>query len=169
MDESMVIGFMEASMVGAGLVLAVYALIIPMSGRIFKELNDELKNDLVEFDKLKSKITPESKEEMKKLNKLRGNMENLKKFPRSLGLGVLITFLLYSLSTLFDAMWFFNPMYVQATGYIFVGLFVSASVMFFAVGLFAISMVWISVQNEFEEFTKKQKRVSSKNSAPSQK
>ncbi len=160
-DESMVIGFMEASMVGAGLVLAVYALIVPMSGHIFKELNNELNDDLIEFNKLKSKITPESKEEMKKLSKLRGNMERLKKLPYYLGFGVLVTFLLYSFSILFDAMWFFNPMSVEATGYIVVGLFVSASVVFFLVGMVAIYIVWVSVQNEFEEITKRQKKLPS--------
>ena len=65
-----------------------------MSGRIFKELDREIKDNLTEFDKLKHMITPESKKEMKKLNKLRSSMQNLKLLPARLGFGVMATFFL---------------------------------------------------------------------------
>ena len=168
LSESIVIGFMGASVVGAGLVLAVYALIIPMSDRIFKELTNEIKVNLIEFDKLKSKITPDSKKEMKRLNKLRSNMENLKKLPTYLGIGVLITFYLYCASTFVDSLWLINSNLPYSNS--FVGnIFITATVAFFIVGTLAIVMVLVPMHNEFEAITKKQKRDSSKNPIPSQK
>jgi len=62
---------MEASITGAGLILAVYALIIPVSHHIFEELNTELKDKETKFEKLKNNLTIESKtNEVKELNKL---------------------------------------------------------------------------------------------------
>lgn len=156
LTDSVVTGFMEASITGAGLVLAVYALIIPMSSRIFKELDREIKDSLTEFDKLKHMITPESKKEMKKLNKLRSNMENLKKLPTYLGIGVLITFLLYCLSVIIGALELISPFY-----YSFEYLpitFIVATVAFFVVGVFAILLVLVPMVNEFEAITKRQKK-----------
>ena len=151
---------MEASITGAGLVLAVYALIIPMSSRIFKELDREIKNNLTEFDKLKNKITPESKKEMKKLNKLRGNIENLKLLPVRLGFGVLITFGLYCLSVIVGAFELITPFYYSVE-YLPI-IFIIATVAFLVVGVFAIVMVLMPMINEFEAITKRQKKVSSK-------
>ena len=151
---------MEASITGAGLVLAVYALIIPMSGRIFKELNKEIQDNLIEFDKLKDKITPESKKEMKKLNKLRGNIENLKLLPVRLGFGVLITFGLYCLSVIVGAFELITP-FNYSVDYMPI-IFISATVLFLGVGVFAIVMVLMPMINEFEAIAKRQKKVSSK-------
>lgn len=148
-------GEAKASITGAGLVLAVYALIIPMSSRIFKELDREIKDNLTEFDKLKHTITPESKKEMKKLNKLRSNMENLKILPARLGVGVMITFFLYCVSTIADSIGLINPSYSRD----FLGIiFIVATGAFFVVGAVAIGMVLVPMVNEFEAITKRQKK-----------
>ncbi len=151
---------MEASITGAGLVLAVYALIIPMSTRIFKELDREIKDNLIEFDKLKNSITPESKKEMKKLDQLRKNINGTKLLPARLGFGVLITFSLYCLSAIVGAVEFVSP-YSQPIDYLPI-LFIVATGAFFVVGGLAIIMVLIPMINEFEAITKRQKKVSSK-------
>lgn len=150
---------MEASITGAGLVLAVYALIIPMSTRIFKELDREIKDNSIEFDKLKTKLTTESKKEMKKLDKLRKNMELLKKLPWYLFIGVLITFAFYSASTIVDSIWFLNP--ASYDDFFIITLFMIGTIGFFSVGLLAVIMVFTPMQNEFEAITKRQKKVSS--------
>jgi hypothetical protein len=131
-----------------------------MSGRIFKELDREIKDNLIEFDKLKSKITPESKKEMKKLDQLRKSMERLKKLPTQLGIGVMITFALYFVSILTDSSWFFisNPNAV----YGIVISFMVATGAFFVVGIVAIIMVLVPMHNEFEAITKKQKSETEK-------
>jgi len=147
---------LEASITGAGLILAVYALITPMSGRIYKELNDEINDNLIEFNKLKNKITPESKKEMKRLSDLRTNMERLKKFPSNLGIGVMITFVLYFFSVLIDSLQLINPSSAFSS-YLFGIVFLLATIAFFMVGIVAVVMVFIPMQNEFEEITKRQK------------
>jgi len=147
---------MEASITGAGLVLAVYALIIPMSDRIFKELTNEIKVNLIEFDKLKTKITPDSKKEMKRLNKLRSNMENLKKLPTYLGIGVFITFFLYCASIFVDSLWLINSN-LPNSNYFLGNIFIGATIAFFIVGELAIAMVIVPMNNEFEAITKKRK------------
>ena len=148
---------MEASVTGAGLILAVYALIIPMFHRIFEELNTELSDTSLEFEKLKIKITPESStKEMKQLNELRSNIKALKKTPYYLFLGVVITFLLYFISTLYDVFWF-TAISPESTGYVMSGIFISATAGFFYVGVVAIYIVYIPMKNEFERITKRQK------------
>lgn len=167
LTDSIVTGFMEASITGAGLVLAVYALIIPMSSRIFKELDREIKDNAIEFLKIKNNITPESKKEMKKLKNLSKNMERLKKLPAYLFIGVFITFTFYCISTLVDALWFINSNINEGSSIVI--LFATATAVFFIVGIMAVVLVFIPMQNEFVAITKRQKKVSLKNSPnPSQ-
>lgn len=153
---------MEASITGAGLVLAVYALIIPMFHRIFDELNSELNDALMKFEEVKSKITAESsKKEMKQLNDLSGNIRNLKKLPSYLFSGVLITFMLYLGSTLLDSTLLINQNYNDSATYFVTGIFISATVAFFMVGLLAINMVYSPMEKEFEQIMKKQNELPS--------
>jgi hypothetical protein len=115
---------------------------------------------LIEFEKLKNKITPESKKEMKKLDQLRKNMNRLKLLPVRLGFGVLITFGLYCLSVIVGVFELITP-FNYSVDYLPI-IFIIATGAFLVVGVFAIVMVLVSMNNEFEALTKKQKRVSSK-------
>jgi hypothetical protein len=89
---------------------------------------------------------------MKKLNKLRGNMQNLKLLPVRLGFGVMITFLLYCVSIIADSIGLIDPSYSRD----FLGaIFIVATGAFFVVGVVAIIMVLAPMVNEFEAITKK--------------
>ena len=92
-------------------------------------------------------ITPESKKEIKKLNKLRSNMQNLKLLPARLVVGVIITFFLYCLSAIVDTIGLISP---STSSSDFTGIiFIIATGTFFVVGAFALIMVLVPLVNEF--------------------
>jgi hypothetical protein len=152
---------MEASMAGAGLILAIYALIVPMAQRIFKESVEDLNSKITEFEKLKNKITPESDDnELKQLKNLIREIKDLRKFPSYLGIGVVFTFFLFAISIYFDTLWIITPS-PHSTGFDFlvVLLFITATSIFLVVGVGAISRIYKSIKKEFDEITKKQKEL----------
>ena len=57
LSETVVSTLLATSITGAGLVLAVYALITPLSEKIFKERARKLEYLLEDFEKEKAKIT----------------------------------------------------------------------------------------------------------------
>ena len=149
---------MEASITGAGLILAMYALVVPMSRRIFEENVNALNVKIKKFEDLKSKITPESNnKEMKQLNNLRSEIKDMRNFPYYLGIGVVITFSLYIISTTYDVFWLTNP--TQGTDIFLAIVFIVATFSFFLVGLGAIFSIFRSMKKEFEEITKKQNEI----------
>jgi hypothetical protein len=153
---------MEASVVGSGLVLAMYALIIPMAHRIFEERVRDLKSMIVEFENLKSKITPESNDkEMNKLNNLRLEIKEVTGFPFILGVGVVITFVLYFFSTMLDSTWLISASPAEGLDLVLTLVFWLATISFLFLGLGAISNISVFMKKEFEETTKKQKEIGS--------
>ena len=95
-------GLMEASMVGAGLILAMYALIVPMTHRIFEENIKNLNDKIKKFEELKSKITPESKDrEITALSDLRSEIGSMKQFPSYLGRGAVAHFFSLHINNIF--------------------------------------------------------------------
>lgn len=94
-SETVMSALLSASITGAGLVLAVYALITPISDKIFKERAKKLVFLFEEFNK-KSKITPDtSAKDFKLLKELRNEIRAVRNFPRYLGQGIVITFGLF--------------------------------------------------------------------------
>lgn len=149
---------MEASVVGSGLVLAVYALIVPMAHRIFEERVRNLKSKIVEFEELKSKISHESNnKEMKQLNNLRIEIKNIVDFPFYLGIGVVITFIFYILSTILDSYYIISVIPPEGLDVVSATLFILATASFFLVGLGAIFNIYTAMKKEYAETTKRQK------------
>jgi uncharacterized protein (DUF2225 family) len=153
---------MEASITGAGLILAIYALIVPMSHRIFVEMDKELTAMKMKFEKIRTTLTPESTDkEMKQLNSLIKEIKSMSKFPSDLGIGVVFTFSVYFVSILFDSLQLVNPSSTSSQTFVLGGLFIVATVSFFFVGGNAILRIYSSMKKEFDEITKKQKELAS--------
>jgi hypothetical protein len=160
-SETVVSTFLIASITGAGLVLAIYALITPISEKIFKERARKLDSLLEEFEKEKIKITADSsskdfKKDFKNLKNLKNEIEQYKILPRYLSIGIFITFLLFMMEAIFDWVWFVEP-----TNGLFVegGFLIVAVISFLVIGVITIAEIAQTMAKEFEEIKKKQKEA----------
>jgi len=159
LTESLASTILTASIAGAGLILAIYALITPISTKLFKERVKLLNEKKKQFDELKAKISSESsKEEFEKLKKLAREIKEIKTFPRYLGDGVLLVFLGYFVTSIFSALWLSNPSDGTAEVLIPV-LFYITTVGFFGVGFYAITDVYRTMRAEYEEIKSKKEEV----------
>jgi uncharacterized membrane protein YciS (DUF1049 family) len=161
LSESVVSTFLQASITGAGLIFAIYALFTPLSHRIFEERIEKLQRQIERFDELKDKITPDSKsKELKKLQDLQDLIKETKIFPRYLGYGVSLTFVGYVTSVLVDWAWLINlDNRVELLEIIITTVFAISTVAFLFVGGLAILEIYLSMRKEFEDIKKKQEEV----------
>jgi len=163
LSEAAVSAVLQASITGAGLVLAVYALVTPLSHRIFTERAKILDSKIEEFEKQRCELTLDSSDkEIKQLQELRKEIEQIKIFPLYLGFGVALTFMLYMSSVLVSTGWLlFTDSRVFTTEAEIIGFFHTANILFMAVGILVIYEVFQSMKKEFEEIKERQKRVKS--------
>lgn len=161
LTESFVSTVIQISITGAGLILAIYALVAPLSRRIFKERARILESKIQEFEELRSHITPESsKKDIDNLKKLKVEIEEIKIFPRYLGIGVTLTFLCYMFSLIAASGWLANPLSRTPDNEAFIIiLFTVSNVLFLIVGLLTIFEVFTVMKKEFEKIKKKQKEI----------
>jgi uncharacterized membrane protein (DUF106 family) len=155
----MVTAFLEASITGAGLVLAVYALITPISQKIFQKRANKLETLLKEFEKERNKITADAPEkDFNRLTKLRDEIKKTRVLPRYLGFGIALTFGLFMLSVLYDTLWFNGTPSSFSDGFVFV-VFLFAVFTFLSVGIITISEISSMMTDEFEDIKKRQKEA----------
>lgn len=161
LSETVVSTFLASSITGAGLVLAVYALITPLSEKIFKERARKLECLLEDFEKEKAKITAQSSnKDFKRFNKLKEEIKQMSIFPRYLSYGILLTFLLFMLSVISDAGWLANiANRVSENDYFITFPFALAISSFFGIGIYAIFDIFYTMKKEFEDIKKKQKEA----------
>jgi len=99
LSETTVSTILTASIAGAGLIIAIYALITPMARKIFEERVKLHRKKKKEFDKLMEKINEESSDkDFKRLKTVAKEIKGIKIFPNILALVFLqflyVTFLL---------------------------------------------------------------------------
>lgn len=157
LDESIVSTFLVSSITGAGLVLAIYALITPIASKIFtertKRLNELQKEWETEWELLTIKNADEQHKRLKKIEK---EIKANKDFPTYMGASVIVTLLAFMLSSVFDVLWLMNNNYYDYTPLIF---FIMAIFLFAIVCLTATSEISWMLRREFEAVKKKQKEV----------
>jgi uncharacterized protein (DUF2225 family) len=161
LSETIVSALLETSVTGAGLVLAVYALVTPISEKIFTKRADKLRHLLDDFEKEKSKITADTpNRDFKHLKELRDNIEEIKIFPRYLSYGILATFFTFVISAITDIAWLSNKsnQVPENDLYIIISLFI-AIFLFFAIGILTIGEIFDTMRREFEDIKKKQKEI----------
>ncbi|HLE75553.1 MAG TPA: hypothetical protein VI864_05860 [Candidatus Bathyarchaeia archaeon] len=163
LSETVVSTFLQASITGAGLVLAIYALFTPLSHRIFEERAKRLQRQIEKFEGLKNKITPDSKnKELKELQNLQKEIKETKIFPRYLGSGVFLTFVGYVVSVMSDGNWLASlNNRTPPNEFIIIMVFVFSTIGFLFVGALTIIEIYASMRREFEDVKKKQKEVKS--------
>jgi hypothetical protein len=161
LSETVVSAFLEASITGAGLVLAVYALITPISERIFTRRADKLKRMLDDFEKEKNKITADAPEkDFKHLKEIRDNIEQVRIFPRYLSYGILATFSAFMISAISDVLWLSNKsnQLPENDPYLTIPLITAIS-LFLVIGFLTIGEIFDTMRKEFEDIKKKQKEA----------
>jgi hypothetical protein len=163
LSETVVSTLLEASITGAGLVLAVYALVTPMSERIFRRREERLESLLKKFDEEKLKIKPDaSPKDFKRLQELSDRIKEIRIFPRYLGIGVVATFLSFAVSILLDWSWLIQPASQIPENDIYISMsFMVAIALFLAIGFLTMVEIYDMMRKEFEDIKKKQKEVAS--------
>lgn len=151
--EVLISAILTASITGAGLILAIYALITPISSRIFEKRLERLHKKKREFDKLKKKISSESSEqEFKRLKVLGWEIKEMKAFPRYLGIGVSVVFWLYIVTAFYALGSLLGSAEQDAMREtIIIILFIFSTIGFSVVGSYAIGDVYRTMKGEFEQ------------------
>jgi len=161
--ETLLSTLLTTSITGAGLILAIYTLITPMSRRLFENRVELLRKKMKQFDKMKEKISPESSaKEIKNLQNLAKEIKETRMFPRYLGLGVAIVFVSYMITVITALGMLVNPEPNDVRLPIVMVSFISATSGFLVVGLHTILDVHRTMKEEFEEVKKKQKEIEEK-------
>jgi|WetSurMetagenome_2_1015567.scaffolds.fasta_scaffold355026_1 hypothetical protein len=97
-------------MTGAGLALVVYALITPISEKVFRERTEKLESLLRLFEKEKTKLAIDAVDkDFNRLKQPRKEIASIEDFPRYLGIGILATFGFFVVSLVSDAFDLFIP------------------------------------------------------------
>ena len=109
LSQDFVLVLLQASITGAGLVLAVYTLIIPLSRKFFgyraEEIYEELQALKETIRRTDTRITSEELSEMKSILE---NIEERKDFPTYLSWGAGIVFFGYVITALLSVNWILN-------------------------------------------------------------
>ena len=161
LTETLVSTILTVSITGAGLILAIYALITPISRKMFEERLKLLRKKKEEFDKKKRKIDSESSDkDFKLLRTLASEIQAIKAFPQYLGSGVLIVFVGYFLTIIVSFLWFIVEPHIKGTyePSILILFFIS-TIGFLSVGVYAILDVYRTMKEEYEQVKKEKKEV----------
>ena len=168
LSQDFVLTLLQTSVTGAGLVLAVYALIIPIASRLFKlraETLTELKEEITKIsEKLDTKDTEDTQKRISRLTTISEELSEKISFPDYLSWGILLTFIGYIASTLMCIQWLVNPS-APITEHIdswLPPIFVATTIIFLIVGIVSINDIYSVMKREFEETKKKIEEAKSK-------
>jgi len=154
-SEALLSTVVQIGVTGAGLVLAIYALIIPLSRRMFSRRARDLYDDIQKFKDKRENLTPEATKQLKQLQVLADSIKETRRFPRYLTLGVLLVFFLYMTIALFGFFALFNPINnTPQNDFIIAILFLSATVAFMFLGALTIGDISWTMKKEYEEIKK---------------
>ena len=113
LSRDFVLSLLQASITGAGLVLAVYALIIPLSRKFLGYRAEAIYDELQQLkEKIRKTDTRISQEELSELKKMLESIEERRGFPSYLSWLAGATFSLFILSALMGMWWisdFYKP------------------------------------------------------------
>jgi hypothetical protein len=104
LNQEVVSSLLQASVTGAGLVLAIYALIMPISRRLFERRT----HTFIELTQRFEQSAKEAKPDLNDVNKLKDlvyKMSEVQDVPSYLRYGMGLTFFGYILSTLISVFW----------------------------------------------------------------
>jgi F0F1-type ATP synthase membrane subunit b/b' len=158
LSETLISTILATSVTAAGLILAVYALLTPIFGKIVDSRRKLLADKKAEFDKRKEKIDSSSPtNEIRKLETLKNEMDEVGTFPRFFGDFVLLSFLFCTISFLFALTFslaqIINPTdtaVYTASVFLMISLFLTGCYLFFGVGVYAIVQISKVLRQDWE-------------------
>lgn len=162
LSESFVTSIMTASITGAGLVIAFYALLARMSDRIFEKRFDDLENlrkDIKQITNTPDAFKKNFEKTTSSLNAIKKEMKAIKTFPKYLGWGVGIDFVLFTFTAIISYVWL---IFDTRSEVLILVPFTIALFLFLAVGIIGIYDVAVTMSGYFEKF-KNEKEAFEKN------
>jgi uncharacterized membrane protein (DUF485 family) len=160
--EGFVSILLEASLTGAGLILAIYALITSILDKIIKVRKELVAKKKEQFDSFAEKVkTERSDANMKQLNKLNDALKNLIPFPKYFGVGVILVFMLYLFVSFFAFQWFTQPIGSKSvvTEDSMAVCFLVATAGFLLVGVYTITEVARTMRHEWKELEEEKEKA----------
>ena len=157
LSQEFVLALLQASITGAGLVLASYTLFTPMARKFFELRAKTMYERLSELKKMTSekgvRITKEGIEELKGLVE---DLETFQSMPSWLTLGMYGSFVGYVVSTLLAVGWVLDfegnrPSFDSSLS----PIFVCSTIVFLFTGFYIIKEMNETMKEEFEELKKK--------------
>ena len=114
------------------------------------------------FERQKERLTPEaSNKEFKRLQELRKQIQEIRIFPRYMGYGVILTFVLYMFSAFVSGGWLCNPVNrTSEAEFVIQILFGAAIAVFLLLGIVTIIDVNATMKKEYERIKEELKQTS---------
>jgi hypothetical protein len=157
---------LTASVTGAGLVIAFYALIARMSDSIFSCRFELLEEKTQEIERIRSNPASFKEDNLQKtssrLKELGKEIDAIKAFPRYLGIGIGINFGLFILVSMICANWLYlytQPNNPTQNDWLIVALFMFTVGFFGVVGAVGIADVRDTMKIQFKNLAKKKKEI----------
>lgn len=159
LSEEFVFVLLQASITGAGLVLAIYTLIIPLSRKYFGYRAKDIREEIQELKgKIQKTNTSISQGDLSELRGMLDSIETLRGFPTYLSWTAGATFFLYLGSTLMSLWWIldwnketFDNWLPYAFGF--------ATFLFIGIGLYSIKDISNTMKREFEELKRESENI----------
>lgn len=151
LTESTITALLQSSITGAGLVLAVYALVLPYASKILRARNSILGSSVLAFKEAAMSTGIEvSDKELARIKKLIAEIETKKNYPTHLSAGGIgLAFFLFSLSSLM-ALWWLMDWNRLLFDYWLPISFGIATVVFLFIGLYNVYDIHSVLKQEFE-------------------
>ena len=158
LSETVISTVLTASITGAGLIVAIYALISPITSKIFEKRIEMLRKKKEQFESMKQKLSAESSNKVfKQLETLATEIKDIRGFPTYLGAGVLAVFFGYFVASLTALAMLASPATQgDARESILLLAFTLSTCGFAIVGFYAIADVYSTMRKEFEQLSREQ-------------
>lgn len=174
LNENLVLTLLQASITGAGLVLAVYALIIPLTRKFFSYRIEAMYTEIGEVrrkvgkgDFSEADFSPSDFSTID-LDALRKNLDRIEQqgtIPTYLSWGAGVIFFGYMASTLLSYGWLVNWEKLTVDFWLPIA-FVASTSLFLLMGLYVIKDINQTMKKEFEELKKLRKPKSGTEEKP---
>ena len=157
LSEAILSAIVQSGITGAGLVLAIYALIIPISRRMFIYRAELLRDQIKLFEQQRKNLTPEAtNKEFKRLRQMAGSIKETKSFPKYLSYGVSFTFTFYMLSAFIAFLALTSSTQLTAESeLVIVSIFIIANSLFIFIGGSTIIDITLTMKREYDGIKQK--------------